>query len=160
MLGVVEVNGDPDLVRAALRELPRTRGGSLHFSKESPSRRIQLAKIVSDMPVTFTVVVSRTQERLRRARGVCVRNLALHFHARLTVVVFEARQDAENAHDASVLVGLRSQGLVLPYEFAGKDGEPLLWISDLLAGAVRQFLIDGDASVLDVLGAIDRVDAR
>jgi hypothetical protein len=160
VLALAEIEGDPSQVRAALRELPRKKGGILHFSKESQERRVQLAKSISALPVKLTAVVSQTERHLRRARGVCVRDLAWAVGERLTDLVFEARQEAENAHDASVLEGLRSHGPDLRYAFRGKTDEPLLWIPDLLAGAVRQLLVDGEPAVADALGRIRRIDAR
>jgi hypothetical protein len=155
VLGQVDSARPAEELRAALRDLLLNGQDALRFSKERPERRVELAMALQALDFRMTAIVCRSERRAERARGLCVRDLAWAAQGRLSDLHFEARDPRQNAHDASILSGLRSQGITLSCSFLRKDEEPLLWAADLVAGAIRESIADMVGKAAEALGSVD-----
>lgn len=155
VLGVVEPLEDPDLIRDALRGLPRKPLGYVHFRDKDDDGRLVVASAVGSLPLRRTAIVCTSEHRIERARGLSVERLVWMLHERVDVLVIESRNPRGDRHDASVVAGLRRRGLQVECRFAGKE-EAMLWAADVVAGAVRLATEKGgDPEPGRRLGAVD-----
>lgn len=79
-MAVVDVEG----LCHDLRDLPRKRGGLLHFAEEEPDRRQTLSAAIGRLGLTLTAVVRHGSDCTDRARAVALTTLAGARHSRLT----------------------------------------------------------------------------
>jgi hypothetical protein len=131
-----------DEVRAHLRELTLPGQIKLHWTDESESRRRGIVTRISEL-APMTVVVTHLSERIKkneRCRRKCLEAL---YHDMVGMEVFdlvlEDRSPSQNKRDLGHLVALRTQGLDRRLHVDHRRGgdEPLLWIADVLLGAIN-----------------------
>lgn len=155
VLGLAVPTGPPDDLRAALRDLTRTRGGAVHFADEDESRRIALAKAIGALDLDLTAVVRRGRaDSAARARAVCLTTLGWVAHDRVDQLVLEARGPKPDRADSELLSRLHPAAHRLPTEFLGKRADPLLWAADVLAGAVFRAVGRGLPDCLAAIGPV------
>lgn len=130
-----------DEVRTAVAAL-RWRGQrKLHWHAENDQRRKLLTAAVAELEALYVVVVrvERTESSERRRR-LCLRRLLCDLdEAGVGEVCLEAREAKQNQRDLQLLRALRAEKAISPaIRMAHPAGplEPLLWIPDLVAGAV------------------------
>lgn len=129
-------------IREHLRALALPGQIKLHWTDESEPRRRTIVTRISEL-APMTVVVTHLSERVRRnerCRRKCLEAL-YHEMAGMEVVdlLLEHRSDAQNKQDLGHLVALRSKGLDPRLRIDHQRGgdEPLLWIADILLGAIN-----------------------
>ncbi|MGH3814146.1 MAG: hypothetical protein ACRDUV_17135 [Pseudonocardiaceae bacterium] len=129
---------DPaDLVRLRkeLRALLLPGQRELHFKKEKPQRRRQLADRIVAAGATITVYSACHHDGHETARQRCLRQLARDLTAaRVHRLVLEGREERDLIDARTLRATLGSQpsfgGVV--YEHLESTQEPLLWIPDAL----------------------------
>ena len=131
-----------DATRAVLRSLRTGREPKLHWSSEKPSRRARITAAVAKFDIPSVVVIGTPldQRRQERARRCCMEEL-LPYLAGLGVaqVWLEARTASLNAKDRAHIEAMRGRQLLttaLRIDVARPSEEPMLWLPDVVAGAV------------------------
>lgn len=118
----------------------RLAGPKLHWTKESDQRRQQVVAAVVRLAIPALVVLG-TREIGERARRKSLRRMLWELDQRgVERVVFEARERRQNARDMELIAHLlRSHELRGPLHTDHVAGrvEPLLWLADVVAGAIR-----------------------
>jgi hypothetical protein len=158
VLGVVEITGSFTEIREIMADLPRGRGGLVHFANEGEARRSALVKVVGQLPVRRTIVVRRGQDTAARARAVGLATLAWARRDMVDLLVIESRGAKPDRIDSDLLSNLRSQGSAIPCRFVRKRDDPLLWAADILASASFQALARGVSGYREALTPLDQVD--
>jgi hypothetical protein len=137
--------------RAALRDEAlalRISGRKLHWHNESATRRAYLVHQLAAMPISSVVVVrtARTAEGDERSRRKCLEGLLVELDRRdVDQAVLEAREPSQNRRDLDLVARLRQGRRLrsrLRVDHAAGPAEPLLWLADIVAGAVREHRID------------------
>ncbi|WP_337825255.1 hypothetical protein [Amycolatopsis sp. A1MSW2902] len=134
-----------EVLREAMLALRGTRRGSkLHWYPMDDAEKLSAAKHVADIAemqvVTVTAPVPvKGQER---ARALGLQRLVAELHsAGVRLIVAESRQRDLNTRDIQTVQRIRRialpKGADIRIEHRLGDAEPLLWISDVVAGAVR-----------------------
>jgi len=126
---------------------------------ESAPRRRKIAAAVADLQALHVIVVGRQMDpsRQERARRKCLERL-LHLLAEAQVerVVLESRSPRLNAADGSLVDMLRVRNAIpamLRISTERPETEPLLWVADAVAGAIRMAVVGTDGHHLDTLAA-------
>jgi hypothetical protein len=154
---VVPSEGAED-VRHALRDALRPRRRRFHWRDEEDGDRQAMAKLAAELQLASVVAVSTPMDRRRpeRARRVCMTRLLWELGERgVHDMLFESRQHRDR-DDRSHILSAQKAGhahQALRYAFAGALEEPLLWLPDLVAGAVAYARADVDVQYLETLGA-------
>ena len=131
-----------DPTREALRALVAKGASRLHWRDESEGMRRDITAAIASCDLISTVVVGARldQARQERARRKCMQRL-LHELELLEVgqVWLESRTASLNRKDIQLIDALRGEGAVsrrLRVDFGLPSQEPMLWVSDAIAGAV------------------------
>ena len=129
-------------MREVLRSLRTGREPKLHWSSETPGRRRKITAAVAALEIPAVVVIGTPLDHRRqeRARRCCMETLLPHL-ATMGVghVWLEARTHTLNAKDRDHVVGMVGRRLIastLRVEPLQPSVEPMLWLSDIVAGAV------------------------
>lgn len=131
-----------DEVREHLRALALPGQIKLHWTDESEQRRRTIVSRIAEL-TPMTVVVTHLSERVKkneRCRRKCLEAL---YHDMVDMEVFdlllEDRTPSQNNRDRQHIVALQGQGLDRRIRIAHQRGgdEPLLWIADVLLGAIN-----------------------
>ncbi|MBM3714195.1 MAG: hypothetical protein FJW64_00405 [Actinobacteria bacterium] len=131
-----------DEIREQLRSLALPGQVKLHWTDESESRRRAIVSRISEL-APMTVVVTHLSERVKkneRCRRKCLEAL---YYDMVEMEVFdlllEDRSPSQNSRDREHIVSLQGQGLDRRVRIAHQRGgeEPLLWIADVLLGAIN-----------------------
>lgn len=156
LAGVVVPDERVAEVRAALRAAVPPRMRRYHWRKESAASRAHLCHTVARLDVDAVAVTGPVDPtRQERARRQCLLRLLWELAERgVTNVVFESRRAAD-ASDRRLIEHAQRAGWPRPaqYRFAQPDAECLLWLPDVVAGAVARALGDGDPTYLTLLGS-------
>jgi hypothetical protein len=128
--------------RDALRALLLRRQPRIHWRDEQAARRERLAAAVGELELRRLVVVGTRLRPARqvRARRKCLERLLWRLaDQRVNRVICEGRGPAGNRQDRQMIDALRTQGVIpkqLRVGWGDPYAEPLLWIGDIVAGAV------------------------
>lgn len=146
-----------DDVRAALRSGLRHRRPRFHWRDEQDSDRQAMAKVAGDLALSSLAAVSTPMDpkRPERARRVCLTRLLWELEQRAVLnVVFESRQNRDRDDRAHILRAQKAGhcSRELRYGFALPLQEPLLWLPDLVAGAVAYARVGRGEQCLALLG--------
>ena len=131
-----------EVMRAA--KLPAQR--KLHFHSEGQRRRRELVARVAELEAVHLVAVrAAVAEHSERRRRMCLKAVLLELEHKFGVdqVALEARERKQNERDLGLLAQLRSGraiGSALRMYHPRGPGEPLLWVADVVAGAVTAHL--------------------
>ena len=157
LAAVVCVAGDCDQHRDTLRSLLDAGQPKLHWRAESPKRRTKIIQTVSSFDMTSVVVIGTPMDKKKqeRARAVCMESLAIHLASlEVTQVYLEERETRLNARDRKLIGSIRGKKLIpnsLRIDTAKPSVEPMLWLPDIVAGAVGQERVRGVSEYLDPL---------
>jgi hypothetical protein len=153
-----------DEVRAVLRSTLRRGQRRYHWHDEGPASRLAMTRVVAALGLDAVAVTSTPVDgtRQERARRRCLRVLLWEVQRRgIEHVVLESRQQ-RNPEDERMIAYARQAGWVsgaLRYDFQRPPDEPLLWLPDVVAGAVVRLLVDADPTYTDLLGGVIVLDA-
>jgi hypothetical protein len=119
---------------SALIPVPRR----VHWHAEDDGTRAELVKAVSTLPVSAQVYVCSFDApgRKEAARAKALRWIVLELDHGVRHLILDRRQEAQNAVDRRVLGGLAGRPPRFTLEHRGSTGEPLLWLADIVVGAV------------------------
>ncbi|WP_285758623.1 hypothetical protein [Nocardiopsis ansamitocini] len=115
----------------------------LHWNDLTPRQRENVAKTVADLAGFHIVAVGSPVPRRRqeRARAVCLNHLVDELHGYgVDTLYLEARDKALNQRDVQTVTGARfnlPRGTRFRVEHHRGGSDPLLWVPDVVAGAVR-----------------------
>ncbi|HEX5494706.1 MAG TPA: DUF3800 domain-containing protein [Mycobacteriales bacterium] len=129
-------------VRAEVRGLLRPGQRKLHWRDESTESRARIIKTIAALPALHVVVVrtGRDGEPIERRRRKCFERLAYELAARdIDHIAAEARQSKNNLREMDHVKRLRAVGAVragMRLSHVPGPNEPLLWIADVVAGAM------------------------
>ncbi|WP_091487855.1 hypothetical protein [Microbacterium pygmaeum] len=129
-------------VRERVRTLALPGQIKLHWTDEGESRRRTIVKRLAEL-APMTVVITHLSERMRRNERCRRKCLEALYHDMVELESFELtlehRSDAQNLQDRAHIVALQGQGLDKRVRIDHRRGgdEPLLWIADVLLGAVN-----------------------
>ncbi|MDQ1123463.1 hypothetical protein [Microbacterium trichothecenolyticum] len=131
-----------DEIREQLRCLALPGQVKLHWTDESEPHRRNIVERISAL-APMTRVVTHRSERVKKNER-CRRNcLEALYHDMAGMEVFdlllEDRSPSQNSRDGERIVALQGQGLDSRVRIAHRRGgdEPLLWIADVLLGAIN-----------------------
>ena len=133
---------DADRIRDQLRALLLRRQRRLHWREESRPRREKLVSAVLAVRCVVVVVVGvgMDERRQERARRQCLERLLWELDQRgVRRVIAETRHAERNATDIHAIGAFRRSGVVSPslrFDHGQPVQEPLLWLPDIVAGAV------------------------
>jgi hypothetical protein len=154
-----------DDVRAVLRAGLRHRRPRFHWRDEQDSDRQAMAKVAGELQLQSLVAVSTPMDHKRpeRARRACLTRLLWELEQRaVRDVLFESRQNRDR-DDRAHIVRAQKAGhcsSTLAYGFEMPLQEPLLWLPDLVAGAVAYARVGRGEQCLALLGdGVTVVDA-
>ncbi|MFE6697388.1 hypothetical protein [Streptomyces sp. NPDC057718] len=145
--------------RLAMRGLKGPRHtAKLHWTEMDRTERKDATQIVAAQKGLHVVSIGAPvpQRRQERARSKCLSAIATELHGfGISRLCLEARQEELNARDVRTIASVRQtvlpKGTVMRAEHIPGATEPLLWISDIVAGAVRTQRL-GDSRYTDLLG--------
>lgn len=132
-------------LRQAMRGLLLPGQRELHFQRERPTRRRQLADEIARMPVEIAIYSRACDRYDEPARQECLHRLVQDLLVRQAhrMVIDSRKQD--DIHDERTLrrvLGPHPSGSLLVYEHVDSTTESLLWIADAMAwcyGAGREW---------------------
>jgi hypothetical protein len=159
MAAVVTEGGRCTELRRSLRDLMIKPGVRLHWVGESTKRRDLIAEAVARMDIAAIVTVGAPMERSRqeRARRCCLERLLYELDQfGVSEACLESRTAVQDRRDLRLVDAARRKQLVsrdLQVSFARPSGEPLLWLPDVVAGAMSAAVL-GEARWLSVMRAI------
>jgi len=142
LAATVLIEDDAERIREHLHGLLLRGQQRLHWREESAPRRAKLASAVCATGCTSVVVVGigMDQRKQERARRRCLGRLLWELdQLRDERGVAETRHAERNATDIRAFGAFRKSGMVsaaLSFEHGRPAQEPLLWLPDIVAGAV------------------------
>ncbi|WP_298329228.1 hypothetical protein [Haloactinopolyspora sp.] len=135
----LDEDGSED-VRDAISALAR-RGRRFHWKDEEHSDRIRAVQLVSTCATLHVVVIGAPMVKQERAQRQCLRSLLFHLEAAgVEQVWLESRGNPADARDIGAVRAFRAQhaiGHAIRVDHAFPSTQPLLWVADIVAGAVR-----------------------
>lgn len=146
-----------DPYRDRLRSLLDATQPKLHWGTESPQRRTQIIQTVSGFDMSSVVVIGAPMDRRKqeRARAVCMESLTMHLAEQgVTQIYLEERESNLNARDQRLIDSIRGKKLIptsLRIDIARPSVEPMLWLPDIMAGAVGQERVHQMSDYIDPL---------
>jgi hypothetical protein len=161
------VLAEPDVSERVGRELsvliPAAR--RVHWHAEDDPTRAGLVKAVSTMPVSARAYACLFDApgRKEAARARALTWMALELDAGVRHLILDRRQDAQNAMDRRVLGGLAGRPPRFTLEHRSSVDEPLLWLADIVVGAVAAQVLGRTSAYVEALGEVLRsvsVDRR
>lgn len=151
---------DTDGVREAVRKLANPRHRRVHWRDAEPDERRDLIAAVAELAALHVVVVGVRLDLRRQERG---RRLCLHRmlweleNAGVGNVLLETRTPKLNATDSRAVAAWRAQKALSPQlriDFVYPSAEPLVWLPDIVAGAVSVARGDGDDQYVGPLASL------
>jgi hypothetical protein len=152
-----------DPVRDMLRSLRYRRQPRLHWHAEEDPRRTKIAESIGALALPATVVTGMplAKSKQERARAKCMEALLTELEAQgVTQVWLEARTPSLIRRDMRLVDALRSQGRITPsirVDTALPRDEPMLWLPDAVAGAVRADR-EGQPEYLALIGPLQHIE--
>ncbi|MBK0866677.1 hypothetical protein INP57_07675 [Saccharopolyspora sp. HNM0986] len=146
---------EAEVVRDALYAL-QSGPHKVHWYKSAERRRADLAKVVQKASFMHNVVIGRGRAlKPERARRKCLEALLVELDAmKIDSLLLESRQERNNLLDRQIVSACRRKGLVsqhLHVSFAPGTATPLLWIPDVVCGAVLA-AERGNPAYLEMIG--------
>jgi hypothetical protein len=138
---------DHDMNRQAMVRLRAKQGGrrvnKLHWNEMNAQRRRDAVMRVADLAGFHVVAVGAPVPRRRqeRARAMCLTQLVLELHSyQVHTLLMESRTETLDRRDVRTVTGARyllPKGSRFRVEHLPGAAEPLFWVADIVAGAVR-----------------------
>lgn len=165
MAAAVCDSGGCEPVRVLLRSLLDAEQPRLHWGTESPPRRMKIMEAIARIDMAAVVVIGTplAKKKQERARAVCMESLVVHLaEMGVTRVVLEERHPSLNDRDRRLIDSLRGKKLMPSHmwiDIERPSTEPMLWIADVVAGAVGAARVRGQAEYLDLIrGTVTELD--
>lgn len=142
LAAVVASEVDADPIRDSMRRLRDRSQSKLHWVAESAPRRRRIAKSLLDAPLEAVVVVGTPLDgkKQERARVQCLTELLMELErCGVSRVTLEQRTPSLNRRDEKTRARLIGAGVLtdsLRLQIEPPSQEPMLWVSDAVAGAV------------------------
>lgn len=154
-------DSEVDDVRANLRSLRYGKTNIIHWRHERPERWPMLATAISVMPIKAIVAVCphASATSSERARRFCLSRLLVEFReAGADRVVLDSRQGQDAAELRMVMAWRRARRpeAHIRLDYVRSSEEPMLWVTDCVAGAVAWWL-GGDSVGWDALEPVVRL---
>jgi hypothetical protein len=144
-------------------------GQRFHWRASSAPVQRKAVALVASLPALHLVVVAAPLDPPRQERGrrhaLCRLLYELRGHG-VTRVVLEARTQSLNAKDAEAVDAFRAAGvigsdIVIEHGYpAGPNGEPLLWVPDIVAGVIGGELDRGEVVPGNLAQLVTRFDVE
>jgi hypothetical protein len=156
LAAVVVPGARADDVRTALRAGPPGGRRRYHWHDEDARSREAMAARIGALRLDAVVVVTTpvTPRRSERARRHCLLRLLWELEQRgVGDVLLESRRERDVTDREVIGHGHRSGHVsaALRHEFGRPKDEPLLWLADVVAGAVARAVAEDDPTYLDLL---------
>ncbi|WDZ91413.1 DUF3800 domain-containing protein [Nocardiopsis sp. HUAS JQ3] len=152
---------DPQHSEEARQAMDALRGGrrigKTHWTEMDVPQRKQASDAVAAIEGVHIIAVGTPvpPRRQERARARCLEQLVPELHDYgVETMIMEARSPALNKRDIRTIIGARyalPKGAQFTIEHTKGAEEPLLWVADVLAGAVRAGR-EGDETYRSILG--------
>lgn len=129
-------------VREKLLPLRRPGQIKIHWTAESDSSRRKLTDALAEIE-HMSVLITHTSDPERKTERFRRKCLELLYYEMTTCgvseLILESRMDAQNKKDCAHIAELKKSGLSasIRIEHARGGDEPLLWIPDIILGAVN-----------------------
>ncbi|MGW5053123.1 hypothetical protein [Actinokineospora sp. NPDC004072] len=136
--------------------LDRSSREKLHWNEMNHDRQMRAAAAVAALAGFHVVAIGTPVPRRRqdRARARCLERLVTELHGvDVTAVLAESRTPTLDARDLRTVIGARynlPKGSRFHLDHRPGRAEPLLWVADIVAGAVRLHR-GGDSRCRDLL---------
>lgn len=152
--------------RGSMTSLAKS-GQRFRWREESEARRRKAVGVVAGLPAMHLVVVGTpvNPHEPERARHQCLRRLVLELNAaKVTRAVLEARDPSGKSRDLQTVEAMRAEKVigseitVLHRMSYGSRADPMLWIPDIVAGAVSDELDHGHNHVEQIRTPFIRLD--
>ena len=113
---------------------------------------------VSTLPVSAQVYVCSFDApgRKETARAKALKWIVLELDRGVRHLILDRRQEAQNAADRRVLGGLAGRPPRFTLEHRGSVDEPLLWLADIVVGAVAGQVLGRTSAYAEALGEVLR----
>jgi hypothetical protein len=154
--------------RGALRGAVPRKIARFHWRNEREAIRVGLLTVAAGLPVIglASVLWPADRRQQERARAIALRHLLWNLKQRgVAELVIESREPELNSRDRRTIAHAQRAGWAdqeLRYDFGPAVQEPMLWLADAFAGAVRASVGEADDHYLDLLPegvvSIQRVD--
>jgi hypothetical protein len=134
--------GGCDPIRDTMRSLLDEGQPKLHWSGESPDRKEKIVGTVAQIDIAAVVVIGTpmAKKNQERARAVCMESMVVALTAMgVEQVLLEERTPSLNERDQLLIRSIRGKKLIpkaMRIEVGQPSAEPMLWVSDIVAGAV------------------------
>jgi hypothetical protein len=151
-------------IRETMRSLLDEGQPKLHWSGESPERKEKIIGTVAQLDMAAVVVVGAPMARKNqeRARAVCMESLTVHLAGMgVAEVLLEERTASLNSRDRELITAIRGKKLIpktMRIELGRPSAEPMLWLPDIVAGAVGADRVHGLPQYLEAIGPIELLD--
>lgn len=122
--------------RTSMRALCLPGQSRLHFTKERPGRRGEIAAAICRTGVALDVYDATAIRDEKQARGACLRRIVVDLAAAGAQRLVIEQDDSLLEHDRAVLYAAVRRASVadsLTYEHLPGRSDPLLWIADAAA---------------------------
>lgn len=155
LAAVILEEPDCDDARARVTGLSQ-RGLPFHWRLELAPRRQTAVELIADLASLHLVVIGAPVDprRQERARRQCMESLLFHLQAAgVAQVWLEARNAAADRRDIEAVRAARARQIIqygLLVDHARPSEEPLLWLADVVAGAMSA-AEGGDPAYRDVI---------
>lgn len=145
-----------DEVRTVLRDAVPRGLRRFHFRKQGDSARLAMCVRIARLGLDAVVVVApRIDARAERTRRLCLTRLLWELgELEVHDLVIESRHAADKA-DRRLIASVERAGWTsdVRYAFGQPDDECLLWLADVVAGAVARAVGDSDPKYVNALGS-------
>lgn len=153
-------------VRDAIMTVVVNGDGRFHWHREGPKARRRAVRVLATLDeVAHHVVVGCRMDpkRQERARACCMERLLFELDRKgVEAVRLEARGDRGNSRDITTVTNLRRTKVIgskIHVSHAYPSREPLLWLPDIVAGAVSAGEKPSEAGhFVEIAGLIVRYD--
>jgi hypothetical protein len=158
---------DPTLcagVRETMAGLRAPGQTKLHWRDEDDSRRRKIVTAVADCDVASVVVIGMplAKSKQERGRALCMERLLYELDALgVDRVYLESRTKSLNARDMSTVVRLRGVNAIsslLRVDVLEPSGEPMLWIPDIVVGAVKAARSGQDEYLSRIESCVEQIE--
>ncbi len=160
LAAAVMADDDTMSIREAVRGLAGRRHRRVHWRDAEVSERHKAVALVADLSALHLVVIGVRLDLRRQERGrrLCLQRLLWELgRAGVSRALLESRTAGLNAKDLALVNVLRVRGEImheLRVDFVYPLAEPLVWLPDIVAGAVSSARGDDDDRYLGPLKSI------
>jgi hypothetical protein len=154
---VLPADRHAELREAMLAIRARHQTSKLHWHPMNEQQKLDVAKRIGAFEEMHVVTIGApvSHQKQERGRALCLHRLVMELHgAGVTRLVAEGRQPGLDARDVETVRRTRQhmlpKGAVFRIEHQRGAREPLLWLSDMVAGAIRA-RIQGNPMFFDSL---------